>query len=128
MNDNLDTSLRIASIRVDGAKHTRKSFLESLVKPHLVSGSTLDSHSSLRTVLESTRDIGHLLNESDIFASVTADLERSREPLAQPGDIDVIFKTKEKSRLFLKTATEVGNNEGAAVRFHFGLSDRGVRV
>ena len=108
--------MRITSIRVEGAHHTRKSFLESLVKPHLSSGSVLDNHSTLKTVLESTRDIGHLLHESDIFAAVNADLERSRGPMSQPGDIDVIFRTKEKPRMYMKTSTEIGNNEGGAVR------------
>lgn len=115
VNDNLDAPLRITSIRVDGAKHTRKSFLESIVAPHLTPGPDIVFHSTLRSVLESTRDIGHLLHESDIFSSVTAELERSRSPLAQPGDIDLVFNTKERSRLFLKTATEIGNNEGGAV-------------
>ena len=108
--------MRITSIRVEGAHHTRKSFLESLVKPHLYSGSVMDNHSTLRTVLESTRDLGHLLHESDIFAAVNAELERSRGPMSQPGDIDLIFRTKEKPRMFMKTSTEIGNNEGGAVR------------
>lgn len=43
-------------------------------------------------------------------------LERSREALAAPNDVDVIFTTKERGKYFLKTSTEVGNNEGNAVR------------
>lgn len=100
---------------MDGAKHTRKSFLQGLVKPHLAGPDTA-GHSTLKNVLESARDIGHLLHESDIFASVNAELERSRSPLAQPEDVDLIFKTKERPRMFLKTSTEIGNNEGGAVR------------
>jgi outer membrane protein insertion porin family len=30
-------------------------------------------------------------------------------------DVDVIFKTREKGRYFIKTATEMGNGEGNAV-------------
>ena len=112
----MDLPLRITSIRIDGADHTRKSFLESLVRPHLASPVILENRSTLRNVLESTREIGHLLHESDIFSFVAAELERSRGPLAQPGDIDLIFKTREKSRMYLKTSTEIGNNEGGAVR------------
>lgn len=43
-------------------------------------------------------------------------LERSREALAAPNDVDVIFTTKERGKYFVKTSTEVGNNEGNAVR------------
>ncbi|KAJ3550927.1 hypothetical protein NM688_g4969 [Phlebia brevispora] len=38
VNDNLDAPLRITSIRVDGATHTRKSFIGSIVAPHLAPG------------------------------------------------------------------------------------------
>lgn len=30
-------------------------------------------------------------------------------------DVDVIFKTREKGRYFIKTSTEMGNGEGNAV-------------
>lgn len=36
--------------------------------------------------------------------------------MAAPNDVDVIFTTKERGKYFLKTSTEVGNNEGNAVR------------
>jgi outer membrane protein insertion porin family len=57
-----------------------------------------------------------LLQETDVFKSVEASLERSRDLMAQDIDVDVVFKTREKSRFYLKTATEVGNGEGSAVR------------
>jgi len=109
----LDQHTRIAAVRVDGAKSTSRSFLASLVYPHLPSESSFDS------VLRATRDIGHYLVKSDLFQSVHARLEPSADPTAKPGDIDVVFSTRERPRFFLKTSTEVGNSEGTAVRHPF---------
>ncbi|KZT10437.1 uncharacterized protein LAESUDRAFT_644455 [Laetiporus sulphureus 93-53] len=116
VNSNLSTPLRIASVRVDGAVNTRKSFLGSLIKPSLPTSNSpwVDTHSTLADVLHTTRRIGSLLQETDIFQTVEAKLERSRDILAQPGDVDIVFKTREKGRFYLNTSTQVGNNEGGA--------------
>jgi outer membrane protein insertion porin family len=109
----LDQHARIAAVRIDGAKNTRRPFLASLVHPHLFhSAPTFDS------VLRTTRDIGHYLVQTDLFKSVHARIEPSTKPAAKPGDVDVIFTAPERSRFFLKTATEVGNSEGTAVCIH----------
>ena len=109
----LDQHARINAVRVDGAKNTRRSFLASLVYPHLP-----QPPHSFESVLRATRDIGHYLVQSDLFQSVHARLEPSADSAAKPGDIDVIFSTRERPRFFLKTSTEVGNSEGNAVRAH----------
>lgn len=109
----LDQHARIAAVRVDGAKNTRRSFLASLVYPHLPQP---DSLSTFESVLRASRDIGHYLVQTDVFQSVHARLEPSADPAAKPGDVDVIFATRERPRFFLKTSTEVGNSEGNAVR------------
>jgi outer membrane protein insertion porin family len=109
----LDQPARIAAVRVDGAKNTRRSFLASLVYPHLPQP---DSLSTFESVLRASRDIGHYLVQTDVFQSVHARLEPSADPAAKPGDVDVIFSTRERPRFFLKTSTEVGNSEGNAVR------------
>jgi outer membrane protein insertion porin family len=44
--------------------------------------------------------------------------DESADPTAKPGDIDVIFSTRERPRFFLKTSTEVRNSEGTAVHTH----------
>ncbi|KAI0341508.1 hypothetical protein BDW22DRAFT_1332695 [Trametopsis cervina] len=111
VNENIDSPLRLASIRVEGAANTRKSFLGSLVDPFIHTDS---SSQTLGSILHDARVVGHLLNETDLFSSVVAKVERSREPLAQANDVDLIFKLREKSRMFLKTSTEIGNNEGGA--------------
>ena len=114
VNDNVDSPLRLASIRVEGAVHTRKSFLNSLVHPYLHSDL---APQTLGSILHNARAIGHLINETDLFTSVLAKVERSRDPLAQPNDVELLFKTREKPRMFLKTSTEIGNNEGGAVSY-----------
>ncbi|KAI0040202.1 hypothetical protein FA95DRAFT_1566606 [Auriscalpium vulgare] len=110
----LQQPARIAAVRVDGAKHTRRAFLESLINPHLASASAHGPHTTFEGVLRTTRDIGHYLREADVFSTVTARLEPSREPSAKQGDVDVVFTARERGRFYLKTATEVGNSEGNA--------------
>ncbi|KAJ3485635.1 hypothetical protein NLI96_g4835 [Meripilus lineatus] len=112
VNENLTTPSRIAAIRVEGATKTRKSFLGSLVLPYLPAKS--DPPTTLESVLHSTRALGSLLQETDVFESVIAKLEASQSIFAQPGDVDVVFKTREKGRFYLNTSTQVGNNEGGA--------------
>lgn len=113
VNENLDTPSRISAIRVEGANRTRKSFLASLVRPYLPARG--DPIATLESVLHQTRSLGSLLQETDIFESVIAKLEASQSVFAQPGDVDVVLKTREKGRFYLNTSTQVGNNEGGAV-------------
>jgi outer membrane protein insertion porin family len=110
------TPLKVASIRVEGAPNTRRSFLTSLVEPFIP---TQSDPVTLHSVLESTRQISQRLYEADIFQSVEAKIEKCRDTLASNGDVDLVFKTREKGRLFLKTSTEVGNGEGNAVSSSF---------
>ena len=109
MDTPLDQHARIATVRIEGASNTRRSFLASLVHPHL-----LDSAPTFDSVLRTTRHIGHYLVQTDIFKSVNARIQ----PAEKPGDVDVIFTAPERSRFFLKTSTEIGNSEGTAVCIH----------
>lgn len=127
MDQNIDAPLRLASIHVQGTPHTRRSFLDSLVRPYIK-----PEAQTLGSILHDARAIGALLNDLDVYDSVVARVERSREPLAQHDDVELIFKMREKSRMFLKTATEIGNNEGGAVRghstsFNLGLITHAIR-
>ncbi|KAI0726576.1 surface antigen-domain-containing protein [Fomitopsis betulina] len=117
VNDNLTTPLRLASIRVEGAVRTRQSFLSALVTPflpHYAASPFASSADSLGDVLHKARHIGALLQETDIFQTVDARLEGSRDFLARPGDVDLVFRTRERGRFYLNTSTQVGNNEGGA--------------
>lgn len=102
---------------MEGAAHTRQSFLAWLINPHLPRPLSpfAEDTSTLESVLHTTRRISHLLQETDSFSSVEATIERSRDLLSKAEDVDVVFKTREKGRYFVKTSTEMGNGEGNAV-------------
>lgn len=58
--------------------------------------------------------------------SVLLDNASDSDPLAALDSINVVYHVKEKSRLFIKTGTEIGNNEGNMVlsctqKFHLYL-------
>ena len=69
----------------------------------------------LEGVLHKTRQISDVLQRTDIFKSVDAYIERSRDPLTTENDLQVIFKAKEKGRVFLNSSTQFGNNEANGV-------------
>lgn len=64
------------------------------------------------------------MQETDLFHSVDAKIQRSRDYLAGEGDVDIVVTTREKGRFYLKTATEFGNNEGSVVSIVFLLVSR----
>jgi outer membrane protein insertion porin family len=72
--------------------------------------------STLQSVLLKVRNIGHTLQETGLFHYVNATIESARDVTAPVHDVDLVFKTKERGRLQLKTSTEFGNQEGSAVR------------
>lgn len=123
VNENLSTPLNIASVRVRGAVRTRESFLGSIIDPILQSRDEKEDP-TLGSVLRKTKEIKTLLEESDLFTQVEAIIDRSRSALASPDDVDVVFLTKEKGRYFVQTSTQVGNNEGGAVRVSSRISTR----
>lgn len=100
----------MSAVRVEGANNTRDAFLGSLVSPLLPS----PTGSTLSTVLTSARAISDRLLSTDIFTSLSASLEPAQSPTASPYDVDLVLNTKEKGRFFLKSSTEIGNNEGNA--------------
>ncbi|KAG7096661.1 hypothetical protein E1B28_004076 [Marasmius oreades] len=111
---NLALPLRIADVRVEGANKTRASFLGFLINPLLPCNTGNPDTADLESVLYTTRSIGDVLKRTDIFHAVEARLERAKDVLSSPEAVDIVFKTREKGRLFLKTSTELGNNEGNA--------------
>ncbi|KAI9058029.1 hypothetical protein FKP32DRAFT_1582533 [Trametes sanguinea] len=112
VNENLSTPLNIASVRVRGAVRTRDSFLASIINPVLQTPD--EKGATLESVLRKTKTIKSLLEETDIFTNVEAIIDRSRDFLAHPEDVDVVFLAREKGRYFLNTSTQVDNNEGGA--------------
>ncbi|KAG5641971.1 hypothetical protein DXG03_003845 [Asterophora parasitica] len=113
IQSNLHTTMNVSSVRIEGAKATRSSFLSFLIKPVLAAPWPKDA-SNLESVLHATRKISDTLQRTGIFNSVEVKLERARDELSQPGDVDIVFKAREKGRFYLNTSTELGNNEGNA--------------
>jgi outer membrane protein insertion porin family len=121
VSENAETPLRISAIRVLGANSTRPSFLAHLCSPYLSS----DDTTTLADVLERTRALSNRLASFDIFSSLSASIEKSPSIFASDQDVDVVLNVQEKSRFFVRTATDVGNGEGnatgtARVRNAFG--------
>ena len=119
INENLSTPLRIANVRVEGAKGTRVSFLNSLISSSMPQPKdNEDGETTLQDVLHTTRRISHLLQKSDIFSSVQASIvPPSSSSLDLAGistPVTILFKTTERGKFYLSSSTELGNNEGSA--------------
>jgi outer membrane protein insertion porin family len=132
--------LRLSSIRIEGAKEMRKSFLTRICKPYtdatikptflnkFIYAHRLDQimpgqSTSLPGLIGLLGSIGTDLGGLDAFADIQASLQPSlvvnpidpSSPLiASEEDVDVVFTCKQKPRFFLKTSTDVGNGEGNA--------------
>ena len=99
------------AITILGTKATRSGFLTTVTEPVLESKTVAD-------VVNQSQTIAEQLIRLDIFDDVQVLLDRATDtdPLAAPGSINVVYRVKEKSRVFLKTGTEIGNNEGNMVK------------
>lgn len=114
INSNLNAPSRLASVRVEGAANTRSSFLGWLIAPHLANAPDAE-HVTLGNALHTSRGITRTLIETDIFATVEPRIEASRDVFAKDGDVDLVLRTRERGRFFVKGGTEVGSGEGSAV-------------
>ncbi|GIK07905.1 hypothetical protein Aspvir_003575 [Aspergillus viridinutans] len=105
----------ISSVQVLNATHTRRRFLQSIFDPLLSV-----NQSRPYTLSEALREISSRadkLAKFDIFQqpiSVYIDQSPDANPQNRIPNIDVFFSVKEKSRVLLKTGTDLGNTEGSA--------------
>ncbi|MCJ1409971.1 hypothetical protein MMC19_004056 [Ptychographa xylographoides] len=112
-NSTLPTT--ISSIRILNANNTRKGFLARIFDPILSA-----NHDRPYTLAEAIREISigaDKLHRLDIFEdpiSIFLDKPSRADPSTTPSDLDVFISVKEKSRILLKTGTDVGNAEGSA--------------
>lgn len=107
--------MTISSVQVHGAKNTRRSFLDPLFEP-LVDGSKAASY-TLAEMLDQVSETVGKLQKFDIFHDqIQVHLSRPSQvdPSSSPTDLDVALGVREKSRVFLKTGTDLGNAEGSA--------------
>ena len=128
VGDRLDEPIRLNAIRFLGIHQTRTSFLSTIVAKHLpdlppasyagtgpAPASPSRAPQTLRTVLESARDVAGTLTALDMYSDVAPSLEASPGVLSEAGDVDLVVRVRERSRYMLRTATDVGNGEGSAV-------------
>ncbi|KAI5919585.1 surface antigen-domain-containing protein [Camillea tinctor] len=119
----------LSSIQIHGASHTRRSFLDPLFQP-LVE----DSRNAGYTLAEMLEQVGSTVEKLHKFAMTQSTnthplvyeeifhpnilLHLSRpshlDPSSSPTDLDVSLRVRERSRLMLKTGTDLGNTEGSA--------------
>lgn len=111
MAQSASSKARVNAISIVGAKATRPSFLEYATKKPL-------SAKTVAEIINSSQDTAQQLSQLDIFEHVQVLFENASDHdiLAEPDSINVVYQVKEKSRLFIKTGTEIGNNEGNMVR------------
>ncbi|CAO3631391.1 unnamed protein product [Mucor fragilis] len=97
----------VNAITILGTKQTRPGFLEKATKDILEANTYAD-------VINSAQQVAEKLQRFDIFDGVQILLDNATDsdPLAAPESINVVYQVKEKSRVFIKTGTEIGNNEG----------------
>jgi outer membrane protein insertion porin family len=98
----------IHSFQIHGAKKTRRSLFESVIYPAL-------QVRTLGSVIDEVHITADKLNRLDIFKHIDVLLDKSNDQFAQPEAIDVILSVEEKSRFWIKTGTEIGNDAGSAV-------------
>ncbi|KAI9754545.1 MAG: hypothetical protein M4579_004645 [Chaenotheca gracillima] len=119
LGDLIDTNstlpVTISSVKVLGASHTRKGFLERVFKPLL--SSNQQGPYTLAEALKEINTSADKLHKFDIFnppISLYVDRPDQSDPSSTATDLSVFLSVREKSRLLLKTGTDLGNAEGSA--------------
>lgn len=105
----------ISSVQVLNAKHTRRGFLEQIFNPLL--SANQKQHLTLSEALREISARADKLSRFDVFQqpiSVYLDQTPPTDGQAGPTNINVYYSVKEKSRVLLKTGTDLGNAEGSA--------------
>ncbi|KAJ5258073.1 Bacterial surface antigen (D15) [Penicillium chrysogenum] len=112
IDENSTLPCTISSVQVTSAPHTRRSFLERNLSPLLSAnkGRPYTLSEALREVSATADKLGRF----DLFhqpISVYLDESQGQDGMR---NIDVHLATREKSRVLMKTGTDLGNAEGSA--------------
>ncbi|CAO3632961.1 unnamed protein product [Cunninghamella blakesleeana] len=101
----LDT--HVNAVTILGTRHTKPAFLEKVT-------SNIMESKTIADIVNRSQDVAEQLMRFDIFDHVEILLDHASDsdPLAAPDSINVVYQVKEKSRFYIKTGTEIGNNEG----------------
>ncbi|KAI9827862.1 MAG: hypothetical protein M1832_004351 [Thelocarpon impressellum] len=115
IDSNSTLPVTISSINVLGAPRTRRGFLQRVFDPLL--SANQDRPYTLAEALQKVSYSASQLHKFDIFHQpISLFVDRPDPSLASsaPTDIAVYLSVREKSRLMLKTGTDLGNAEGSA--------------
>ncbi|KAG8529963.1 uncharacterized protein KY384_005445 [Bacidia gigantensis] len=102
-----ERSQRRIEALVLGAQNTRQSFLKRVFDPALNF-----SKEQPHTLLDAVREVSNYIYQQPISLSINRPDPANAS--ATPTDVDFVVSVREKSRLLLKTGTDVGNAEGSA--------------
>ncbi|KAF8427863.1 mitochondrial outer membrane protein [Tirmania nivea] len=116
VQNNSTLPVHIRSIHVDGAKYTRRGFLEKVFEP-VLSKEKQEGY-TLETAMRELQKATGRLHQFEIFQpNISISLDTSPHPplsadaLKLPTSLDVVLLVKERSRLTLKSGTDFGNTE-----------------
>lgn len=115
LSQNGTLPVTFSSIAIHGAKNTRKSFLDPLFQPLV--DSRKNEQYTLADMLSQISDAVGRMQRFDIFhdnIQVHLSQPSQADPSSTPTDFDVALRVREKSRIYLKTGTDLGNAEGSA--------------
>ncbi|KAL4793782.1 surface antigen-domain-containing protein [Aspergillus venezuelensis] len=113
VDENSTFPCRFSSIQVLNAPHTRRGFLQRIFNP-LLSAEQKEPY-TLKEALHEVWAKADKLNRFGIYQyPVSIYLDRAPTSKSDLWDIDVYYSVKEKSRVLLKTGTDLGNAEGSA--------------
>ncbi|KAK7964499.1 surface antigen [Apiospora saccharicola] len=115
LSQNGTLPVTFSSISIHGAKNTRKSFLDPLFQPLV--DSRRNAQYTLAEMLEQVSKAVGQMQRFDIFheqIQVHLSQPLQTDPSSTPTDFDVALRVREKSRIYLKTGTDLGNAEGSA--------------
>ncbi|KAJ5731061.1 SAM50-like protein [Penicillium malachiteum] len=114
LDQNSTLPCTVSSVQFLHAPNTRRSFLEKIVNPLL--SANRDRPYTLSEALREISATADKLGRFDLFQQpISVHLDESqRDPTTGLRTIDVHFATREKSRVLLKTGTDLGNAEGSA--------------
>ncbi|RDW71745.1 putative SAM50 [Coleophoma crateriformis] len=115
IGSNSTLPVTISSIHLIGAARTRRSFLDRLFEPIL--SVNKDRPYTLSEALQEVGNAADKLRRFDIYHDDIAmfiDKPSKTDPSTSVSDIAFSLSAREKSRILMKTGTDLGNAEGSA--------------
>jgi len=100
----------VKSVKVLGSPNSRTGFLKDVVKPALV----MEDSSRLKDSLDRLAAAADRLAKFGIYDAVTLEVDEATNVDADRVDLHGTIRLKEKSRLWARTGTDFGNQEGSA--------------